>query len=64
MSQYLLTTELLKLSFSQKWDEAKLEWDVIDIEKVEDPETCLCGHSPILEICIICNTKTKKHIPE
>ena len=31
MSQYLLTTELLKLSHSQKWDDAKLEWDVLGI---------------------------------
>ena len=60
MSQYLLTNELLKLSNSQKWDDAKLEWDVIDIEKAEDPETCLCGHFPILEICTISNTKNKK----
>ena len=60
MSQYKLTTELLKLSNSQKWDDAKLEWDVTDIEKVDDSETCLCGHFPILEICTISNTKTKK----
>ena len=60
MSQFKLTTELLKLSNSPRWDEAKLEWDVIDIEKVEEAETCLCGHFPILEICTIGNTKTKK----
>lgn len=60
MSLYQLTTKLLELSSSQKWDDAKLEWDVVDIEKVEDPETCLCGHFPILEICTIGNTKTRK----
>jgi len=58
MSEYKLTTELLKLSQSQKWDEAKLEWELIDIEKVEEPEECLCGHYPILEICSIKNNKT------
>ncbi len=58
MSEYKLTTELLKLSQSQKWDEAKLEWELIDIERVEDPEECLCGHYPILEICLIKNSKT------
>jgi hypothetical protein len=58
MSEYQLTTELLKLSQSQKWDEAKLEWELIDIERMEEPETCLCGHYPILEICLIKNGKT------
>jgi hypothetical protein len=58
MSEYKLTTELLKLSQSQKWDEAKLEWDLVDIERVEEPEECLCGHYPILEICLIKNNKT------
>jgi hypothetical protein len=60
MSEYKLTTELLKLSQSQIWDEAKLEWDLIDVEKVEDSEECLCGHYPILEICTIKNNKTNK----
>lgn len=58
MSEYKLTTELLKLSQSQKWDEAKLEWELIDIERMEELETCLCGHYPILEICLIKNGKT------
>jgi len=58
MSEYQLTTELIKLSSSQKWDEAKLEWQLIDVEKVEDAESCLCGHYPILEICTIKNIKT------
>lgn len=61
MSQFQLTTELLKLSRSQNWDEAKLEWELVDIERVEDPETCLCGHYPILEICTIKNRKTNKN---
>ena len=58
MSQYKLTTELLKLSTSSKWDKAKLEWDIADIERAKEAETCLCGHFPILEICTIHNTKT------
>lgn len=60
MSEYQLITELIKLSSSQKWDEAKLEWQLIDVEKVEDAESCLCGHYPILEICTIKNIKTTK----
>jgi hypothetical protein len=60
MSEYQLTSELLKLSQSKKWDEAKLEWDLIDIEKVDESEECLCGHYPINEICLIKNNKTNK----
>ncbi len=60
MSEYLLTTELMKLSSASKWDEAKLEWDVSNIERVEEFETCLCGHFPIIEVCTIYNEKTRK----
>lgn len=59
MSEYKLTTELLKLSDSHIWDKAKLEWELVDIERVEDPEECLCGHFPIVEVCMICNSSTK-----
>lgn len=59
MSDYKLTTELLKLSNSKDWDIAKLEWDSINIEKVKESETCLCGHYPISEVCILENKNTK-----
>lgn len=57
MSQFHLTTELIKLSFSPIWDEAKLEWELIGVEKVSesDAEECVCGKYPILEICTIKN---------
>lgn len=58
MSEYQLTTELLKLSQSKNWDLAKLEWELVDIERVEDAEECLCGHFPIIEVCVINNVKT------
>ena len=60
MSQFQLTSELLKLSFAKTWDEAKLEWDLVDVEKVSDLETCLCGHYPISEVCVIKNRKNHK----
>jgi len=57
MSQFQLTTKLLKLSFSQIWDEAKLEWNLIEVEKVAEAEAeeCVCGKYPIIEICTIKN---------
>lgn len=59
MSMYQLTTELLRLSQSKNWDEAKLEWDLVDVERMEEPEQCICGHYPIIEVCTIRNNKTK-----
>jgi hypothetical protein len=55
MSEYKLTEEILKRSQSQIWDVAKLEWRLSRICETDEPETCLCGHSPIIEICILRN---------
>ncbi len=55
MSQYKLTDEILKCSQAQIWDIAKLEWSLYQIYEAEEPETCLCGHFPIIEICTLHN---------
>lgn len=55
MSQYKLTEEILKRSQAQIWDIAKLEWSLYQIYEAEEPETCLCGHFPIIEICTLHN---------
>jgi hypothetical protein len=33
----------------------KREWSLVDIYMAERPETCLCGHHPIIEMCVIRN---------
>lgn len=55
MSEYKLTKGIIELSKSNKWDIAKLEWDLNKIYQADEPETCLCGHHPIIEICILIN---------
>lgn len=55
MSEYKLTEEILKRSQSKVWDVAKLEWKLSQIYEADEPETCLCGHFPIIEICILKN---------
>lgn len=55
MSEYKLTIEIIQRSQSQIWDIAKLEWALSEIYEAEEPETCLCGHFPIIEICILKN---------
>lgn len=58
MSHQILSSELIKLSQAKTWDQAKLEWEVINVHKVDEPETCLCNHYPIIEICSIKNECT------
>jgi len=55
MSQYKLAQEIIALSESAIWDKAKLEWELDQVYQEEEPDTCLCGHYPILEICILKN---------
>lgn len=55
MSEYKLTENIIRLSASNIWDIAKLEWDLSEVYEAEEPETCLCGHYPIIEICVLQN---------
>ena len=57
MSEYKLTKEIIDLSESDIWDAAKLEWHLDEIYEADEPGTCLCGHFPIIETCILKNTK-------
>jgi hypothetical protein len=55
--QFSLTEEITKLSVSDYWDSAKLEWNFKYAYQSEQMQTCLCGHYPIKNICVIENTK-------
>lgn len=59
MSQARLIEELIKLSYSKKWEDAKDEWILSTIYEAEVPEICLCGHTPIIEVCVLSNTTNK-----
>lgn len=52
-----LRREIIELSRADEWQAAKKEWDLVGISFAEpdEPETCLCGHHPILELCEIRN---------
>jgi hypothetical protein len=54
-----LKREILALSKAVDWETAKKEWSLVDIIESDEPETCLCGHYPIIEICTIANRITK-----
>ena len=54
----LLQENILALSSASDWETARKEWKLIDIMEVDEPETCLCGHFPIIEVCTIKNNVT------
>lgn len=53
---YKLTNEIISLSDSEYWNEAKLEWGFEYAYYSENLETCLCGHYPIKNVCVIKNS--------
>ena len=55
MSEFRLTQEIVNRSHARTWDEAKLEWVLNDVYEADEPETCLCGHFPIIELCNLRN---------
>ena len=53
---------ILALSEASNWDVARKEWALHYVYEADEPETCLCGHFPIIEICEISNRVTKKKV--
>lgn len=50
-----LTKEIIALSNSSSWQSAKYEWVLSEVYDEDEPTTCLCGHFPIIEICVLRN---------
>lgn len=59
MPAYQLTERLMAMSVSKTWGEAKLEWGLESVWREDEPDTCLCGHFPIIEICQLRNNRNK-----
>lgn len=59
MGEYKLFKEIVSLSNSDTWDIAKNEWTFDSVYESEEPQTCLCGHFPIINICVIRNAVNK-----
>ena len=51
----ILKHEILKLSVSRIWSEALREWRVEKAYRAKHKATCICSHSPILEVCVLRN---------
>lgn len=59
MTQKQLQDEIVARSESASWEDAQPEWELDYIYRIEDgePERCLCGHFPIIELCVLFNTE-------
>jgi hypothetical protein len=55
-----LRAAILAMSQAKDWEVARKEWGLVDISEAEEPERCLCGHFPIIEICHIANRTTDR----
>jgi hypothetical protein len=53
-----LRAAILKFSKATDWETARKEWALRTIYDADEPDTCLCGHYPIIEICEIENRVT------
>lgn len=53
-----LKEAILARSQAREWEVARKEWSLVSISEASEPETCLCGHFPIIEICTIANRVT------
>jgi len=60
MGEFKLIQEIISLSVADAWELAKSEWELSQIYFSDEPEACLCGHSPIIELCEIRNKKNQK----
>jgi hypothetical protein len=54
-NRFQLFDAIIARSVADNWEEAKREWDLVEIYREDEPLTCLCGHTPIIEICILRN---------
>lgn len=53
-----LKEQILARSEASDWETARREWSLVSVYNADEPETCLCGHYPIIEICEIRNRVT------
>jgi len=53
---------ILALSRSREWATAAGEWSLETVYFAGAAQTCLCTHSPIIEICVLLNEQTRASV--
>lgn len=54
-----LSAEIVRRSLANRWDGARLEWSLATVYFADEPQSCLCGHFPIIELCVLRNTRNR-----
>jgi hypothetical protein len=62
MERFKLFEEIINRSNAKEWEDAKSEWILKDISISDYPESCLCGHYPIKELCFLRNIYTGQEV--
>lgn len=52
---------ILALSNATDWESAKKEWTLSRVYQADEPDECMCGHAPIIEICVLQNRLNGRH---
>src|SRR5689334_20925085 len=55
-----LKRHILSLSRATDWDTARKEWSLTNVYEADEPQTCVCGHHPSIDICEILNRTTNR----
>jgi len=58
MAHEQLASALIPLSRGSTLSEVRGEWELAEIFHQNQPQECLCGHYPILEVCVLRNRIT------
>ena len=59
-NKFPLINGIIEKSVSKQWDTARLEWVLVNVYETDEPDTCLCGHYPIKEICVLKNKRNNE----
>ena len=58
--EYKLAKEIIELSVSDTWNNAKDEWNFEYAYYSDQMQKCLCGHYPIKNVCVLKNKLNNK----
>ncbi|HCR4036463.1 hypothetical protein ACLI07_22915 (plasmid) [Providencia huaxiensis] len=55
-----LMQRITKMSTAEDWESARTEWSLQQVFRAQIADQCLCGHQPIIKICVIKNKTNNK----
>lgn len=59
-AKYQLISRITRLSQADEWESALQEWKLDHIYKTKKSMSCLCGHTPINNVCVLKNMANRK----